>query len=894
MTSDRSRFLRGVAGLAFVATLACPSPKAKNPDRFVGKGAERVDPSLLPRRHPVDPKLPPNPTSYPFATVPEHSVGPFLARRPGAAAMGAFIGPGQGAAHRVISLPLGADGSPLDPRVLADVSEDATMLIVRPGGGDHGAYIAAWTALTDTGEALSVIGISAGGEARTTPVEITRTKDDIVWVEVVPTLEGEVAVWAEQPPDADANLFAQALEPDGRPRGLPSPIVRGVVGWQTVPTANGAGVAMLTRKTNSADTSKAGKETTIISWLSLDADARPVGPPLVIGSSTRRILDIDVARVGDRFVFAWTRRGAPEPAVIMASVDAAGALTPPQSITARSGGASLVDIVGGKHGGVLAWQETTHLARGTRRLHLVPVPASLPSAAGPPASPDSGVLDVDTAGSPEVVPLEHGYAVLARIRTCPEPAIPGVRCDKPASAPAFVRMDERFIVRETQPILLDETQDHARQAWGLSCEGADCLVLAAGPENPTEVRVVDLTPTANRWRAPLPTVPPADAPRVLAVDTVASADIYSELAVTTVNGAPLLAAITTESAPNNDGTRGASVSVAPLDRAGASHGASVTLTHRAIPEGGVAVAAAEGLEGGAVAWVGRENGHAAVHITRVDATGKRTNDIQLTTAGGDASDVALAWASGGWIVAWVDTRDGNGEVYVTKVDPSLRRIAREVRVTNAPGDASDVTVLTQPGRDGPVVWVAWADPRESPRDGVADIYVSRVRGTDATLLGPDTRVLATVPHSRSPTLAPGGGTGGPSIAWIEEAPVGADPGGASVYGAMIGALDASGRLLGEPLRVRGAAEGFPTSVAIDRDGRLLHVLLTRSTRDDMFLDAMTLVPGAPAKPYELFALEGPPSMDVSLAVLGDGIYFNDQSEGSTDGRIRRAAIEWQR
>jgi hypothetical protein len=83
-------------------------------------------------------------------------------------------------------------------------------------------------------------------------------------------------------------------------------------------------------------------------------------------------------------------------------------------------------------------------------------------------------------------------------------------------------------------------------------------------------------------------------------------------------------------------------------------------------------------------------------------------------------------------------------------------------------------------------------------------------------------------------------------------------------------------------------------VALDRSGALLHVLLTRSTRDDMFLDALTLAPGASARPYALFGLEGPPSMDVALAVLGDGIYFNDQSEGSTDGRIRRATVQWKR
>jgi hypothetical protein len=305
------------------------------------------------------------------------------------------------------------------------------------------------------------------------------------------------------------------------------------------------------------------------------------------------------------------------------------------------------------------------------------------------------------------------------------------------------------------------------------------------------------------------------------------------------------------------------------------------------------VASAEGHDGGAVAWVGRENGHAAVHITRIDGTGKRTNDIQLTTAKGDTSDVALAWAGGGWIVAWVDSRDGNGEVYATKVDLDLHRIAKEVRVTNAPGDASDITLLVQPGKDGPVAWLAWADPRENPREGMADIYVARLKGVDATLLGPEQRVLATVPHSRSPALAEALGTG-VSIAWIEEAPSGADPAGASVYGAMFGTLDDQGKLVAEPLRTRGAGEGFPTSVVLERVKGHLHVAMTRSTRDDIFLDAIDIDVGVPARPYVLFGMEGPPSMDVSLALLGDGVYFNDQGEGSTEGRVRRATIEWKR
>ncbi len=890
----RSSSLVPCAALALVAllTLVAASCRPKRPAAapLLGQGAARVDPKTLPVRIPVvDPKYPPNPPSFPLVAVPDKSVGPFLARRHDAA-LAAYIAPGEGAGRRLISVPVGADGSPLEPQLVAPVSADATTMVVRDAGGEGGAYVVAWTDLTDRGEAISVTGVTALGKPMSTPIELARTQDDIVWIELLPTSRGEVCVWVEEARSGGANLFGVPLDPDGKPRGLPSAIVRGISGWQAVATGNGAGLSLVTHR---AGTSEPSRGVTTISWLRLDEEARAVGAPVVLETTPLRVIDVDVARVAEGFVLAWTRRGGAEPEVVVAGVDAAGKVTPPLSVSARSGGASLVDAVGGPHGGVLAWEETTRLARGTRRLHLVPLPeGKLPDPTTGPAV--AGVLDVDTAGIAEVLPLASGFAVLARLRTCASPPVDGVPCDDPPPSFAFVRLDERLAVTETQPILLDQTQTRAPLAWGLSCDAADCFVLAAGPETPaSEVRIVRLTPSPNRWRAPIAPLPSPDAPRVVAVDTLASSDLYSELAVAEMKGGPLLAAITTESAQKGDATLAATVMTTPLGPDGAARGVPVVLSRRGRPEGGVAVAAAEGLAGGAVAWVARENGHAAVHVTRVDANGKRTNDVQLTTAAGDASDVALRWAGGGWVVAWVDTRDGNGEVYATKVDPDLRRVAREVRLTHAEGDASDVALLTQATADGPVVWVAWADPRESPKDGVADIYTMRLRGADATPLGFEARLLATVPHSRSPALALGDGPR-LSIAWIEEAPAGADPSAASVYGAMIGVLDSLGHLVGEPIRTRGADDGFPTSIAIEWARGGLHAVLTRGTRDDVFLDALSLSEGRPPRAFALFGLEGPPSMDVALSLDGSAVYFNDQSEGAAEGRIRRVTLEWSR
>ena len=82
----------------------------------------------------------------------------------------------------------------------------------------------------------------------------------------------------------------------------------------------------------------------------------------------------------------------------------------------------------------------------------------------------------------------------------------------------------------------------------------------------------------------------------------------------------------------------------------------------------MSIAAGQKVDGAAVAWVAREGAKAQVHVSRVDRLGRRTKDVQLTSTPGNTTEVAIAWAGGGWVVAWIDTRDGNGEVYATKAN----------------------------------------------------------------------------------------------------------------------------------------------------------------------------------------------------------------------------------
>jgi hypothetical protein len=269
----------------------------------------------------------------------------------------------------------------------------------------------------------------------------------------------------------------------------------------------------------------------------------------------------------------------------------------------------------------------------------------------------------------------------------------------------------------------------------------------------------------------------------------------------------------------------------------------------------------------------------------VDRHGKRTNEVQLTTTKGDASDVAAAWTGDGWLVAWVDMRDGNGEVYATKVDRDLNRMAREERITNAPGDAGDVSLVVH----GDKAWLAWSDPRESPREGLADIYATTLHTRDGKRAGDEVRVLATAAHSRSPELALAGD--GAMVAWIEEGPTGLDAPSAG----MVARLDGVGHVVGRPGLIPMAGHGRATSLALAPAVDGLHAIITRNDRDDVTLDAVSLsVDGTPGRPWALFDLDAPGTFEVALSLTGDTLYFDDVGRSAADHRVRRAALSWGR
>lgn len=818
---------------------------------IVGCSGRKLGPPIEPGRNvgATNPVRHPDagpPSAHLVATVGEKAIGPYLAMGEAGGLIAYFVTEGQQRA--VVTMPIDATGIPSgDARVSANVPVDSGTLVVRSIGR---SFVLAWTALTDKGEAVFTQGISDKGLPLTPPVEVARTTDDVVWIAIVKTASGAVALWAEETQHTDANVLAVALDANGKPRGVPSHAARGVSGWQALPSSNGAVLAVLR--------TAAGRPDPALEWVRLDAEGHTMGPPVVALPRTAK--DMDVARAEGGYVAAWTDRSKGEPAVTIAILEEDGKLRATKNVTLGRGAGSLAQIVAGTTGALVAWEEAGK--KGSRRLHLDGV------------SPKDGALaigaaiPIQTGGQPELAATPSGFAFLGWARLCPKNA-DAAACAMAPFAPSVLALDARGAITNADG-LPPADKETAGFVWNLECAANGCSALeATAADGKTKVFLAPVLRAASA-RTVAQKLPPApDAPEIATIDTVSSGAAVIDITTTRMGTGWAIASLT-----SNDGTT-ATLTVR-------TDGAPVTLTKGALPIGGVSIASAD--DGAAVAWVGRDTGDPQVHVTKIDRTGKKVADVQLTTAKGDASDVAIGSdPAGGYVVAWVDGRDGNGEVYATHIGKDLQK-STEQRITNSAGDATDLGMLTLGDR----TWLAWADARESPKDGFADIWVSTLDTKDAKSSMAESRVLPTSAHSRSPSLCKV--DAGLAIAWIEEAAAGADPRNAQSYGAMLAILDEKGAKKGDPTRIKTADEGFATGVWLDpRSTHGVRGMLVRSSPSALDLDVFD-----GATTWSLLLLDGPPTLDVPFAFAGNAILFGDDGPGKDDQRLRRATVSWKK
>jgi hypothetical protein len=818
-------------------------------------------------------------SSHYLGAIARKSIGPFAAfGSEGGLAAWIVAADGGGPANLFV-VPFGTDGAPLrDARVAASVPREATSLLVRPAERPGGGWLLVWSAVLDRGEAVTLLALSPDGAARGVPVDLIRTSDHVTWTDIVQTEGGALCLWAEETAAGDANILAVTVDASGTARGVPARVARGVERWAAVRAGNGVGLALVVR-----DKLSAGR----LSWLQLDPNGSARGAPIAVGKDPTVSGDVDVVPFRDGWLLAWTDRTGEDPQVTLATVDLAGHVRGPMHAMDAVGGSSLVAVATGATSTALAWESPHGHARPSNLLHL----ASISDTAGLAAQPVTS-FEVEARSPTELVATHDGFALL----TTPVPACrashsqssPAADC---VAVPMFVRYDGRLTVVQAEPLFVGVGvgRDHAPASlgWGLLCASDRCIALASTADAPAPVFAINLAPRESPFEAPPVSASPAGAvARVLGIVTLESGEPYIDVAAAQVGEATLLATMTTEvtSAAERSAGRDQTVRVRAFGPEGNALDAGNTVTSRALAVGRVAIASAtQPEEGAATAWVAHHDTGAQVHVERLDGHGHRVKEVQLTTAKGDANSVAIAWAGDGWLVAWVDWRDGNGEVYAAKIDRNLNRVSPDQRITRAQGDAADVSLAVS----GDGAWIAWSDPRESPREGLGDVYVTLLRTRDAKRAFDETRVLATAAHSRSPEVVVVGD--GALVAWIEDSPSGLDSPGA----AMVAKLGPGGHVVGAPRALVLGGAGRPTAIVLAPSPGGAQAIVARSGRDSVTLDALEVsADGSGGPAWPVVDLEAPAPFDVALALARGTLLYDDAGGAGGHRRVRRVTIAW--
>ena len=841
----------------------------------------------------------PRATELLVAGANDRLIGPMLARGE-LRNLVAWVESGEQGARHIRAVLTDPAGIPLaGSRELVSAAGDVTSLVTRSLAG--GGFLVAWTTLADRGEHLRILTVSDTG-VPTAPLEVAKTSDDMVWVEVVVTRRGVVLFWAEETRDETANVLAMALDARGAPRGVPSFIARNVLGWHAVAAGEGAVLGVLTGKRSagrgaSLDKLAQGGDGYALLLVGLSGEGAVVGPATEIVARGVQP-DFTMVRAKGGLVAAWTDRTGVEPEVKARFVDERLRSVPVPALSSPAFGTKLLSLSPLARGALVAYEEAapSRAGRASRRVMLARVTAQ--GAEAPT------VVELEGTSVPELAAFGDGAALLGRVRVC-ERHESDEACAAAPFAAGAIELDGQLRVTRAERIEYGEPREPAQLAWNLSCgsssTSAGCLALALGsalreaPEAGQRILSAPLFGVGGGIRRAL--VTPLHAPgrpRPRQATTLLRSDAVAQIATTRARGKLALAVLSRGGEAQGLAKSGApggagALSTLHLLGVGAADAAPVLVSSRAAAAGGVSMTTAP--DGAiVVAWAARDDGGAArIKLARYLADGKRGPELLVTTRRGDVSSVSVVAVAGGFVVGWVDNRDGQGEVYTAKVTEDLARVSEHQRITAAPGDAGDLAMLSHPSG---VVWLAWSDPRESPREGKGDVYVATVRAKDARKVGEEAKVLATAAHSRSPSLAVAGD--GAALAWIEEAPIGSDVDGQAAYGAMLATLDARLHVTRDALRLRGAGAGAPVGVLLDPLRGGTSGLLLRSTAGELALDAFTTETAGRVVTSWILSPLGPPTLDLPLAIDDVDLVFAEEGRGATEHRVRHVTLDWGR
>ena len=773
--------------------------------------------------------------------------------------------------------PLSASGETSgDAVTLGEAPSELGLVTVRPF---REGFALLSSHKTSDGEVIALSLLSASGVLIAGPISLGNSAKSVLWVEAIPHAQGASVLWAARGAGR-ADIWSVEVSAKGAPLAPARVLSRDVGAWQAVSFGKGIALAV-------THVGKGNTHGPIELSLLNGADA---SAPIVINSQLSADLDLDIAALGERLVLAWSDHRGGENRVFSAAVDSVGKVVAPAApATPPLGEQAVLRVIAPAEGstrGYLAWEALDAQVATYRTFQVAEFQAN-----GRVSSPRGLFEYWKMDGSmPEIAATPRGVAVLTLAPVCEHDA----ECNKASPiAPEFVEFDASFAIRSTEPLWSAQGDAPSSLAWNLTCPNAACFALTAQNGAPSPVALTRLEHLSGTYRPPAQRVELPPRPRIIGDEALAESAPLSQITLTETNAGVLLGWLTDFDPttpwvklkkPTADGRF--EPLRARLDLQGFATstpflplGTAETLSLRAHSLGGIALSGGHQQKDTLVAWAGLDGGQPQVFLTLVDKAGKKLSQRMLTHKTGDLSDVALAAAGADYLVAWVDERSGDPELYATKVNHALNRVAPEQRISQAPGSATDLSlVATSSG-----ALAVWADARESEQAGSADIYATALRATDANRSIAELCLQKTRSHSFAPVAHAYGS--GALVAWLEAASDRSEGDPAHVNFAV---LDEAGRLVGGVQSVN-VGSGTPVTIGLDCVQQACHALVAvdESARGELY--AIGFRAGKIENPVRIRTSNSAPSI-VAPIVHGNEVYVSEVAQGVA--RLRRLQLEW--
>jgi hypothetical protein len=842
-------------------------------------GTEPTRPTTLAASKPLDavPTGAPRLSASAIARVPAGTFGPYL----GMNARGGLSvwASAEAGARSWFARALSAHGDAIgDATRLGEAPSELGLVTVR---ALREGFALLSTHKVSDGEVVDLSILSDRGAKVAGPTSVGRATGSLLWVEAIPNARGASVLWAASGAGR-AEIWAAEINAKAELTGTPRLLARDAGAWQAVPF--GKGFALGVTHVGKASGAHGPIDLTLL------GDPNGALAPIVINSEASADLDLDLAALGDTLALAWSDHRGGENRVFSCTVDQNGKVTaaaaPATPPLGEQAALRVVPPAEGSTRGYLAWEALDAQTPSHRTFQVAEFQPN-----GRVSSPRGLFEYWKMDGSmPEIAATPRGVAVLTLAPVCQR----GAECTKATLvAPEFLEFDSGFAVRSTEPVWTEVARAPANLAWNLTCPNEACFVLTAANGAEAQVSLARLEHRSDAFRAPAERVELPPPPRIVSDEALAETAPLSQIALTETSAGTLLGWIT-DFDPTTPWVKlkkatadgryeplrarldlqafAAAEPFAPL--AGAEN-----LSLRAHSLGGIALAGSARQNDVLAAWAGLDNGQPQVFLTLVDKFGKKQAQRMLTHKTGELSDIAVLATGSDYFVAWVDERNSDPEVYATKVNHALNRIAPEQRITQAPGSATDVSLVqTHSG-----ALLIWADARESEAPGAADVYSAALRGTDASRVAPEVCVQKTRTHSFSPAAREHGKN--TFVAWLEAA---ADTGSDEPAHVNFADVDDTGHAIGSVQSVSLGA-GTPVTLGLDCGDDVCHAVVSADDNSHNLLYALTFKGGKASPAVRIRSGAGAPS-SVAPVIHGREVYVADTQQGRA--HVRRLLLDW--